>query len=292
MSDDLSSIFGTPATALGGILSRKSPSPAGQDQPEAGAVRTRPEEAPPVERPAVPAETGENDAPAVREEPEARPEPPSTSTAPKRTQEDHGSPARTAPPAKERARTAPAGADRPHVTPAKPKRPAASRTAPAAPAVREPRAVRPAATPAPRSRPARTSAPVEDLDVEVTSQLSVYVLPEAVQAIRRERESTGRLNAEIAFDAIDSTQEVLQHLVEARQMAPRAEGSLFPARRAARRGRRRISEQQARTLWTIQITQAEYQVLKDLVAETGADSVSQLVSAAIEAYLLDDDPGR
>ncbi|MFC0862396.1 hypothetical protein ACFHYQ_08810 [Sphaerimonospora cavernae] len=291
MSDDLSSIFGTPATALGGILSRKAPSPARQDQPEAGAVRTRPEEAPPAQEPAAPtapAESGENDAPAVREEPEAGPEPASASAAPERTREDHGSAARTAPPAKERTRSAPAGTDRSHATPTKPKRPAASRTAPAAPAIREPRAVRPA----PRPQPVRTAVPVEDLDVEVTSQLSVYVLPEAVQAIRRARESSGRLNAEIAFDAIDSTQGLLQHLVEARQVAPRSEGSLFPARRAARRGRRRISEQQARTLWTIQITQAEYQVLKDLVAETGADSVSQLVSAAIEAYLLDDDPAR
>ena len=306
MSDDLSAIFGTPATALGGILSKKGAPPARREEPEAVAVRTRPEEVP-AQRTAEPEKGDQPQAHAVQQEPadsdpvEARPvrqEPEYRAGTSAPAQEDEGSAARTAaPPAKKAdAPPAPSSPDRPHLAPAKPKRPAvASRTAPAAPAAREQRAVRPAAAPpapAPRPQPVRAAEPVEELDVEVTSQLSVYVLPEAVQAIRKARQSSGHLNAEIAFDAIDSTRDILPYLVQARQVTPRAEGSLFPARRAARRGRRRVSEQQARTLWTIQITQAEHQVLKDLVAETGADSVSQLVSAAIEAYLIDDQPAR
>jgi hypothetical protein len=139
------------------------------------------------------------------------------------------------------------------------------------------------------SRRARTEPAAMVLDDDDTSQVSVYVLPAAKSAIRRLRTDQGKLNAEIAFDAIDAMSGRLSELVRARQLAPREQDSLFPARRTRRRARTlRQSGEPTRVLWTLQVTDAEHEVLDRLIADSGAEGVSQLVSAALEAYLLEE----
>jgi hypothetical protein len=112
---------------------------------------------------------------------------------------------------------------------------------------------------------------------------------------KRLRTERGILNAEIVFDAIDATRGRLGQLVRAMQYEPRSDDSLFPARSTRRRARtRRQVGRPSRTLWTLQVTPAEHEVLDDLMQATGANGISQLISAAVEAYLLEesDDSAR
>ena len=131
----------------------------------------------------------------------------------------------------------------------------------------------------------RANAASPDVEETTTAQISVYLLPEAKEAVARIREEQGKLNAEIAFDAIDAVSPRLQDLVRARQRSPRPQGSLFPARSTRRRPRVRRPGDQRRVLWTIQATPQEMMVLEELVKVTGAGSVSLLISVAIEAYV-------
>jgi hypothetical protein len=141
-------------------------------------------------------------------------------------------------------------------------------------------------------RPRKETAsevPEAPAGVDDTTQVSVYLLPAAKMAAKRLRAEQGVLNAEIVFDAIDAMRGRLEQLVRAMQYEPRGDDSLFPARSTRRRARtRRQSGQPSRTLWTLQVTPAEHDILDDLVAATGANGISQLISAAVEAYLLEE----
>lgn len=139
---------------------------------------------------------------------------------------------------------------------------------------------------APKKAPHRTPTPSAPTTVDLTAgstvQVSVYLLPAALQAVRNRVRETRRTNADIAFAAIDATHEQLNDLVAHRRTVPREDGSLFPSRvrhRATADGDRRI-------LWSMQATPGELQIIDRLVTETGAASRSELISVAIEADLL------
>ena len=117
-----------------------------------------------------------------------------------------------------------------------------------------------------------------------TFQVPVYVLPEVkVVAEQRRKEDRRITNAQIAFDAIDSTFEDLYHLLRDRRVIDRPRDSLFPARRAPRN---RVAMNERRVLWAIQATADELEVLDKLIAELGAESRSDLIATAVEADLL------
>ncbi|MFE3454983.1 hypothetical protein ACFXJ8_39275 [Nonomuraea sp. NPDC059194] len=141
------------------------------------------------------------------------------------------------------------------------------------------------ATPSTRRR--APSADTSRLGTEDdTFPVNVYLLPAAITEASRRRRSRRVDNYELVVDAIDSLRDELPALVARRQSGPgRREDSLFPPRRgasttasAARDGRRR--------LWAFQATEAETAVLDKLVDDVGARSRSELVSCALEAFLL------
>jgi hypothetical protein len=145
------------------------------------------------------------------------------------------------------------------------------------------KASRPATKRTPAPRPAPTPAvPVDVPTSTSTVQVSVYLLPAALQAVRREVRRTKRTNADMAFTAIDATHRDLPELVARRRIIPREEGSLFPSRVR----HRATGDESRRILWSMQATPDELQVIDQLVDDTGAASRSELISVAVEAHLL------
>lgn len=141
-----------------------------------------------------------------------------------------------------------------------------------------------APAPAPRAVQRFDLADAEDAHEDsLTSQISVYVLPAVVTAVRRGRR--GRSNAQIAFEAITAVQGQLADLVAAHRRTFGAvvqTVGLFapqPSDRRARSGERRV-------LWTFKATKPNQETLDRLVTDSGAQSRSELVAAALEAHLL------
>ena len=97
-------------------------------------------------------------------------------------------------------------------------------------------------------------------------------------------------NAEIAFDALDEVQHRLTGLVRDRRLRARPDTSLFPGR--VRRGRLpggRATGNATETrmvLYQFRATEAELEIIDRLVVESGAESRSELVAAAMEESLL------
>ncbi|MEU8272466.1 hypothetical protein AB0B89_35615, partial [Sphaerisporangium sp. NPDC049002] len=136
---------------------------------------------------------------------------------------------------------------------------------------------------------AAEDAPGEDLEEEVSQQINVYILPEAVRRARALCDSRGLEHSDIAMDALDDAieQEILGVLLEARQVRGRPKGSTFPARK-----RRRPKAQQGirRSVWPIQFSQSQIDILDELKKQYGTRYTSELISVAVEAHLLDDEP--
>ncbi|MFC7331383.1 hypothetical protein [Marinactinospora rubrisoli] len=112
--------------------------------------------------------------------------------------------------------------------------------------------------------------------------VGIYLLPETARAITQMRRKKGKLNVDIALDAIDHVHRrgQLEKLLVQRRSGPRRpKDSLFPARRRHPRATRG----QTRKLWSFQATQREIAVLDELVEKFGASSRSELVSVALEA---------
>jgi hypothetical protein len=152
----------------------------------------------------------------------------------------------------------------------------------------------------PRRRRAKPAEPAEvrtdeldDVAEETTSQVQIYLKSWARKTAARLAKAEGLSNAQIAYDALDEARRAntLRALIEARRVDPRPADSAFPSRSTRRRPRHWADEGGARSLWSIQATPAERDVLERFVVEYGAESVSQLVSAAVEAY-LEDNPLR
>ncbi|MBB3733861.1 hypothetical protein [Nonomuraea dietziae] len=124
---------------------------------------------------------------------------------------------------------------------------------------------------------------------QTPEQVSIYVKPEAKERARVMSRVEGVEYAQLAMDAIDHflAENMLTFLVRARLEVSRPNGSRFPPRRNLRSkskpGIRRV-------LWPVQFRPAELDILHGLVEDTGAEHLSTLVSVAVEAYLLDDDP--
>ncbi|MGV9770560.1 hypothetical protein [Streptosporangium sp. NPDC003464] len=159
----------------------------------------------------------------------------------------------------------------------------------ARPSQRQPAdATRPARKTAPRPR-SRATAATRPSGYQTPEQVSVYLTPEAKKKARDVARAEKIDYARLAMDAIDHAleQDVLSPLVKARLEVTRPKGSRFPTRVNLRSksepGARRV-------LWPVQLRPAEIEVLNELVTETGAEHLSTLVSVAVEAYLLDDDP--
>ncbi|MFI0453275.1 hypothetical protein [Actinomadura sp. 6N118] len=134
---------------------------------------------------------------------------------------------------------------------------------------------------------------LDDVAEETTSQVQIYLKSWARKTAARLAKAEGLSNAQIAYDAVDEARRAntLRALVEARRVDPRPADSAFPSRSTRRRPRHWADEGGARSLWSIQATPAERDVLERFVVEYGAESVSQLVSAAVEAF-LEDNPLR
>ncbi|MBB4920952.1 hypothetical protein [Streptosporangium saharense] len=115
--------------------------------------------------------------------------------------------------------------------------------------------------------------------------MSVYLLPAAIQAAATYRSKEHTDCAGVVYDAIDALRDRLPALVAARQAPERREGSLFPGRRESATAAARRTGQRRR-LWFFQATTAELAVLDQLQTTSGARSRSELVSTAVEAYLL------
>jgi hypothetical protein len=84
------------------------------------------------------------------------------------------------------------------------------------------------------------------------------------------------------LDALDEVVEDLPELLAARQITPRSDDSLFPARRVVRRA---SSPSTRKVTFTFQATSVELQIIQDLVREFGASSLSELVAVAMESHL-------
>ena len=139
---------------------------------------------------------------------------------------------------------------------------------------------------------ASSSSPDEDEfpdDVDdPTYQTSIYVLPEARAAAKRDADRTGRLAASVAMDAIDEALRsgMLDYVVKLRHEVPRSEDSRFPSRSASRRRRSRHQPASKRALWQLFFTSAELAALDKIMNEARAKSRSELVSAALELQYL------
>lgn len=119
----------------------------------------------------------------------------------------------------------------------------------------------------------------------ITYQVSVYLLPNAVQAAERIRKRDKKTNADIALDALDAVHNQLTDLVVTRQTGPgRPANSLFPSRRGGST-RTAAAQQGRRQLWSMQATITELNVIDRLCEASGAVSRSELISVAVEAHL-------
>lgn len=123
-----------------------------------------------------------------------------------------------------------------------------------------------------------------------TYAVGVYLLPAAISAAAKRRTAEAVDNARIAYDAIDVLRGRLSELVAARQSEPRPEGSLFPGRRQSAQAAAQAAGR--RRLWSLQATAAELAILDQLQTASGARSRSELISCAMEAYLLPRRRGR
>jgi hypothetical protein len=132
---------------------------------------------------------------------------------------------------------------------------------------------------------------VEEPDVsdedfsEVTFQTSLYFAGTDIPKAKKLAKLDETTHAGVVMDAVDAAIEadVLRDLVAAKRTTSRPEASLFPSRRAMRP---RAAQAGPRgSLFPVQMTQAECDVLDDLVGELGAASRSALVSAAMTWYL-------
>jgi hypothetical protein len=182
---------------------------------------------------------------------------------------------------------APAPPESPPVSnPAEPSQGPTGERRPPAPATPAGRRLTKAAPPRPSTptTTAKDDATAHAPDDELTSQVSVYLLPELLQTVRRARATTarGRTNADLAFEAIDATHRKLAELIAARRTGSGRPGSLFPARRTGRAG----ADSARRVLWSMKATPVELAVIDRLVAETSAASRSELIATAMEAHLL------
>ncbi|MER7129706.1 hypothetical protein [Streptosporangium saharense] len=115
--------------------------------------------------------------------------------------------------------------------------------------------------------------------------MSVYLLPAAIQAATAYRSKERVDCAGVVYDALDALRDQLPKLVAARQAPERREDSLFPGRRESVGAAARRTGQRRR-LWFFQASTAELAVLDQLQTTSGARSRSELVSTAVEAYLL------
>lgn len=172
-----------------------------------------------------------------------------------------------------------------------PRRPATEPAAPSPTAAEPEPSPDPVAPVPPRQRQPRTTRrtpPAPEPGADTSFQVQVYVLPGVLSAASRRRKDDGLTNAEVAFDAVDAVQSRLPGLVRDRRTKPRQEGSLFPARavRRPRAGADAGATEGRRVPWVMRCTAAELEVLDRLVASTGAESRSELVSVALEAALL------
>ncbi|MEV6832047.1 hypothetical protein [Amycolatopsis sp. NPDC051102] len=144
------------------------------------------------------------------------------------------------------------------------------------------------------SKKGKKAEPSEDIFIdEPTYPTSVYVLPEARAEAKKLCSKTGQVHASIAMDAIDEAirADLLGHLIKERQTVPREADSRFPNRRATRRARPRAGGREDRTsltrvLWQCHFTASELGVIEELIKETSATSLSELLAAATEWYVL------
>lgn len=118
-------------------------------------------------------------------------------------------------------------------------------------------------------RPAQTAPDVG------TKQITVYVLPHIPEAIKAAK--SGRTNAGVVYDAIESLRPRLTDLVTARQTPQNPAGALFA------RSTEDVATEGARITWTFKTTPGNRKVLDQLVVVHGASSRSELVSVALEA---------
>ena len=141
-----------------------------------------------------------------------------------------------------------------------------------------------------RGRGAPRSTTSSDLDPTTSYQVPVYVHPGVRNAATDRRKTDKLTNAEIAFDALDEVQHRLTALIRDRRLQARPDSSLFPGR--VRRGRLAGGGAAAavgdarRVLWGFRATGAELEIIDRLVADTGAESRSELVAVALEETLL------
>lgn len=118
-----------------------------------------------------------------------------------------------------------------------------------------------------------------------TFPVGVYLLLAVIQAASRRRRSRRVDNYQLVVEAIDALRAELPGLVARRYAGPvRREDSLFPPRHGA--STTAAAARDGRRLWSFQATEADTNVIDDLVDATGARSRSELISCALEAHLL------
>lgn len=132
-----------------------------------------------------------------------------------------------------------------------------------------------AATSKPRRRrqPAPASSSNTGRSVETT-----ITLPQSVREWLREATAGERSISEVILDALEATAPDLRFLVEAERPSRKKSGGLFPDR-----AQRQPSEPRITT--PLITTAANIAVIDQLQADAGADSRSQLITAALRAYL-------
>jgi hypothetical protein len=116
-------------------------------------------------------------------------------------------------------------------------------------------------------------------DQSQTYQTVVYISSQAKAAAERRRRQSGCSNAEIVFDALDDAHELLHELLAERVVIERSPESLFPSRRVSRRA---SSPSTRRVSFTFRATAAELQVIRDLVRDFDAGSISEIVAVALD----------
>lgn len=121
-----------------------------------------------------------------------------------------------------------------------------------------------------------------------TAAVSVYILPEVLHSLREDREASRMLNSTIAFDAIDNAIKKgwMQWLVQRRHVVPRPKDSLFPDRSTTRRARSRRVREPKRRQWQAFLTQQEIDIIDDLAKTYNAESMSEIISVAVEAMFI------
>lgn len=161
--------------------------------------------------------------------------------------------------------------------------------APAPPQRTQPPAPRSAATPPNESHVVRRQPAGRDIRLapaaqgqSQTHQQVVYISSQAKHAAERRRRQSGCSNAEIVFDALDDAHEDLYELLAERLVITRSPESLFPARRAVKRA---SSPSSRRVSFTFRATEAELQVIRDLVRDFDAGSISEIVAVAMDHSL-------